>query len=138
MTRRVWNYLVLLSMTGILAACASAEDAGHDKLRAIKVPAPWTQGAWSGSGGFHAGQSYHIWTLEYAATDQAVDQIRQTYDGALQSAGWTWHSSCQTTSLYSSDVQGGCWQQQDYMLIYTVAQSDGRKHNVEVKMFQDN
>ena len=130
--------LAALVTLAALPACTSTEDAGNDKLRAIEVPAAWSKGAWGAGGDFDLGSSYRMWILEYAPIDETADQIRRTYDSALKSAGWTWHSTCTTKRLYSSDVSGGCWQLEDYMLIYKVEPDvSTAKHHVAVKMFKD-
>jgi hypothetical protein len=137
MVGHAWMLLPSFAVAAVLTACTSAQDAGTDELRAVDVPSTWKQGAWSSGGDFDLGSSYRMWTLEYGATDQAIAEIRKTYDSALRSAGWTWHPACRTERLYLSYVKDGCWQQKGYMLTYKVAPTDGAGHHVEVKMFQD-
>ncbi|BCY08867.1 hypothetical protein [Actinoplanes sp. L3-i22] len=130
--------LAAIAAFATLTACTSTQDAGNDKLRAIEVPAEWSEGAWGSGGDFGLGSSYRMWTLEYAPTEQTGDQIRQIYDSALTNAGWTWHSTCTTKRLYSSEVKDGCWQLKDYMLIYRVESKVGdTKQYVDATMFKD-
>jgi hypothetical protein len=134
--RAFLSSLVILGLM-LLGGC-SAKAAGFDQGRAIEVPKSWRVGASGTGGGNDFEFAYHEWNFWYGAVKEPVEQLRNTYNEALQKAGWAWHSSCYTKHEYLSDIEHGCWQKKAYLLVYRVDEGPnaGSRH-VYATMYQD-